>query len=66
MKNGSMQKMIVTSSEEKMSAIGLKQLDDIMLDFRTMIRAGEEITNDVFEKHITSLVSNYQCYLTRK
>jgi ABC-type lipoprotein export system ATPase subunit len=66
MKNGAMQKLIVTSSEEKMSAIGLKQLDDVMLDFRKMIRAGEEITNDVFNKHISSLVESYQYYLTRK
>jgi ABC-type lipoprotein export system ATPase subunit len=66
MKNGAMQKMITTSDEEKMSAIGLKQLDDVMLDFRKMIRAGEEITSDVFDKHINYLVTSYQYYLKRK
>jgi ABC-type lipoprotein export system ATPase subunit len=65
MKNGAMQKMIATTDEEKRSAIGLKQLDDIMLDFRKMIRAGEEITNDVFDKHINYLVTDYQ-YLKNK
>ncbi|MDR1182433.1 MAG: ATP-binding cassette domain-containing protein [Bacteroidales bacterium] len=65
MKNGAMQKMITTSDEEKMAAIGLKQLDDIMLDFRKMIRAGEEITNDIFDKHINYLVTNYQYSLKK-
>ncbi|MDR1877946.1 MAG: ATP-binding cassette domain-containing protein [Bacteroidales bacterium] len=65
MKNGAMQKKIVTSSEEKMSAIGLKQIDDVMLDFRKLIRAGEEITSDIFNEHINTLATNYQYYIKR-
>jgi ABC-type lipoprotein export system ATPase subunit len=63
MKNGAMQKLIVTSNEEKISAIGLKQIDDVMLDFRMLIRAGEEITGDVFNQKISDLHTSYQQYL---
>jgi ABC-type lipoprotein export system ATPase subunit len=65
MKNGAMQKMIVTSSEEKISAIGLKKIDDVMLEFRMLIRAGEEITSDIFDQQISNLASSYQYYLNR-
>jgi ABC-type lipoprotein export system ATPase subunit len=66
MKNGAMQKKITTSNEEKMSAIGLKQIDDVMLDFRKLIREGEEITSVIFNEHINELVTSYQYYLQRK
>jgi ABC-type lipoprotein export system ATPase subunit len=65
MRNGAMQKVIVTSPEEKLSAIGLKQIDDVMLDFRKLIRAGEEITSEIFNKHINSLMDSYQYYMQK-
>jgi ABC-type lipoprotein export system ATPase subunit len=65
MKNGAMQKMIVTNIEEKRAAIGLKKIDDVMLEFRKRIRAGEEITDAVFGEQIKSLSTSYDYYLKR-
>jgi ABC-type lipoprotein export system ATPase subunit len=66
MKNGAMQKMITTNEEEKMAALGLKKIDDVMLEFRKLIRAGEEITDIVFSEQIKDLATSYQIYLKRK
>jgi ABC-type lipoprotein export system ATPase subunit len=66
MKNGAMQKMIVTNAEEKMAALGLKKIDDVMLEFRKLIRAGEVITDNVFSEQIKDLANSYQIYLKRK
>ncbi len=66
MKNGAMQKMIVTNAEEKMAALGLKKIDDVMLEFRKLIRAGEVITDKVFSEQIKDLANSYQIYLKRK
>jgi ABC-type lipoprotein export system ATPase subunit len=66
MKNGAMQKMIITNGEEKRAAIGLKKIDDVMLEFRKRIRAGEEITDVVFGDQIKSLATSYDYYLKRK
>jgi ABC-type lipoprotein export system ATPase subunit len=66
MSHGAMQKMITTNAEEKMAAIGLKKIDDVMLEFRKLIRAGEEITDHVFSEQIKDLAMNYQIYLKRK
>jgi len=66
MKNGAMQKMITTNAEEKMAAIGLKKIDDFMLEFRKRIRAGEEITDAVFSEQIKELAVSYQIFLNRK
>lgn len=66
MKNGAMQKMIITNVEEKRAAIGLKKIDDVMLEFRKRIRAGEEITDVVFGDQIKSLATSYDFYLKRK
>lgn len=52
MRNGAMQKIIVTSEEEKRAAAGLKNLDDVMLEFRRLIRAGEEITTDLYNSQL--------------
>ena len=41
MKNGAMQKVIVTDKEEMQVAEEIKKLDDLMVDFRDHIRAGE-------------------------
>ena len=66
MSHGAMQKMITTNAEEKMAAIGLKKIDDVMLEFRKLIRAGEEITDHVFSEQIKDLALNYQIYLKRR
>jgi ABC-type lipoprotein export system ATPase subunit len=66
MKNGAMQKMITTNAEEKMAALGLKKIDDVMLEFRKRIRAGEEITDTVFSEQIKDLATSYQIYLKRR
>jgi ABC-type lipoprotein export system ATPase subunit len=66
MKNGAMQKMITTNAEEKMAALGLKKIDDVMLEFRKRIRAGEEITDAVFSEQIKDLATSYQIYLNRR
>ena len=66
MSHGAMQKMITTNAEEKMAAIGLKKIDDVMLEFRKRIRAGEEITDAVFSEQIKDLAGSYQIYLKRR
>ena len=66
MSHGAMQKMITTNAEEKMAAIGLKKIDDVMLEFRKLIRAGEEITDHVFSEQIKDLAMSYQIYLKRR
>ncbi|MBI5219027.1 MAG: ATP-binding cassette domain-containing protein [Bacteroidia bacterium] len=66
MKNGAMQKMITTNEEEKWAALGLKKIDDVMLEFRKFIRAGEEITDNVFNEQISGLASSYQLYLKKR
>jgi hypothetical protein len=44
----------------------LKKIDDVMLEFRKLIRAGEEITDHVFSEQIKDLAMSYQIYLKRK
>jgi ABC-type lipoprotein export system ATPase subunit len=58
MKNGAMQKLIVTSDEEKNAANELRKIDNVMLEFRTLIRAGEQITEDVFNSKIKGVLQN--------
>ena len=58
MKNGAMQKIIHTGEDEKRAANELKKIDDVMLEFRKLIRAGEEITEKVFNEHIKSIIYN--------
>ncbi len=65
MKSGAMQKIITTNDEEKMAAIGLKKIDDVMLEFRKRIRSGEEISEPVFNEQIKDLAKSYQIYLKR-
>jgi ABC-type lipoprotein export system ATPase subunit len=66
MKNGAMQKLITTNEEEKMASIGLKKIDDVMLEFRKRIRAGEIITDFTFSEQMKDLAISYQFYLNRK
>jgi ABC-type lipoprotein export system ATPase subunit len=49
MKNGAMQKIVVSNPEERIAAYKLKQIDDITLHFRGLIRSGEEITQEHLE-----------------
>lgn len=49
MKNGAMQKIVVSNAEERIAADKLKKFDDITLHFRGLIRVGEEITEKQFE-----------------
>jgi len=50
MKNGAMQQMIVTRPEERKVAAKMKQIDDMMLDFRSIIRSGNELTESIFNE----------------
>ncbi len=43
MRDGAMQKLIVTSQEEQGVAEEIRKLDDLLLDFRQRIRVGEEL-----------------------
>ncbi len=58
MKNGAMQKIIYTGADERRAAQELKKIDDVMLEFRRLIRAGEEITESVFNENIRNLAYN--------
>jgi ABC-type lipoprotein export system ATPase subunit len=55
MKNGAMQQMIFTRPEEKNVVAKMKQIDDMMLDFRQIIRSGEELTETLFNESFTVL-----------
>jgi ABC-type lipoprotein export system ATPase subunit len=66
MKGGSMQKMLVTNNEEKMAALGLKKIDDAMLEFRSLIRSGYQISDEIFGEQIKDLALSYDVYLKRK
>jgi ABC-type lipoprotein export system ATPase subunit len=49
MKNGAMQKLIVSNPEERAVANELKKIDNVILHFRGLIRAGEEINQHQLE-----------------
>ncbi|MFZ4413079.1 MAG: ATP-binding cassette domain-containing protein [Bacteroidales bacterium] len=55
MKSGSMEKLIRTNAEERLAASELKKIDDIILHFRGLIRAGEEISEVVLRESIQNL-----------
>jgi ABC-type lipoprotein export system ATPase subunit len=55
MKSGSMQKLIVTSPEERLVASKLKKMDDIILHFRSLIRAGKEISENILNENLQLL-----------
>lgn len=50
MKNGAMQKVVYSNPEERITADALRKMDDIILHFRGMIRAGEEIKQEHLAK----------------
>jgi hypothetical protein len=45
-----MQKIIAANAKEKLAAVKLREMDDIILHFRGLIRAGEHIDNKLIEK----------------
>jgi ABC-type lipoprotein export system ATPase subunit len=53
MKNGAMQKLVVSNPEERAVANELKKIDNVILHFRGLIRAGEEINQAQLE-HFTA------------
>ncbi len=55
MKNGAMQQLIHTRPEEKKAVIKMKQIDDMMLHFRQVIRSGDELTESVFSNSMSVL-----------
>jgi len=58
MKNGAMQKLIRTNEQEQLAASELKRIDDVMLNFRTLIRAGDQITGSILEENMKKLSLN--------
>ncbi len=53
MKNGAMQKVVYSNSEERTTAEALRKMDDIILHFRGIIRAGGEIKKE----HLTQIIN---------
>jgi ABC-type lipoprotein export system ATPase subunit len=58
MKNGGMQQMITTRPEERKVAMKMRQIDDMMLEFRQIIRSGHEVTESVFNESFNVLTFN--------
>jgi ABC-type lipoprotein export system ATPase subunit len=52
MKNGAMQKLIMRDDKEKPVADELKKMDDILSDYRTQIRAGEQLDEAELKKKL--------------
>jgi len=50
MKNGAMQKLIRTNEEERKAAFELKKIDDVLLEFRGLIRSGEHVTASLLQQ----------------
>jgi ABC-type lipoprotein export system ATPase subunit len=50
MKNGAMQKLIVTGNDERQAALEMKKMDELLLNFRSLIRNGDEITKEVLNE----------------
>jgi ABC-type lipoprotein export system ATPase subunit len=55
MKNGRMQKVIVTGQEEKRVVEEIKKMDDLLLEFRMYIRDGKELTEALLEDRLRAL-----------
>ena len=55
MKNGSMEKLICTNPEERKVAGELGKIDNLMLNFRTFIRSGQEISEQMMEEQLETL-----------
>jgi ABC-type lipoprotein export system ATPase subunit len=59
MKNGAMQKIIVTGEEERLTSHKLKKMDEAILEFRKVIRSGNEITQKVYSETMEEFM-NYK------
>lgn len=55
MRNGAMEKLIRTNPEERKVAISLGKIDNLMLNFRTYIRNGQEISEIMMEEQLEIL-----------
>lgn len=55
MKNGAMQKFIATNGEEKKALDELQKIDNTLLEFRKLIRAGELVTDEILQREIKKL-----------
>lgn len=55
MKNGAMQKLIYASEDEMKAASKLKSIDDIILHYRSLVRAGEELNVALLEEELISV-----------
>jgi ABC-type lipoprotein export system ATPase subunit len=55
MKNGAMQKLIYASKEEMKAASKLKSIDDIILHYRSLVRAGEELNVALLEEELINV-----------
>lgn len=55
MRDGAMQKLIVTRDEEKGVAQEIRKIDDLMLGLRQRIRIGEELTLEQLHKQLRDL-----------
>lgn len=56
MKNGGMQKMVVTSDEEKRVALEIIKMDDLMVDLRNQVRAGDTLVESDVEGRLRALI----------
>jgi len=55
MKNGAMQKVIVTEDEEKRVVEEIKKMDDLLLEFRGHIRDGSKLTESLLEDRLRAM-----------
>ena len=55
MKSGAMQKLIVTSRDEKQVAEEIKTLDDLLIELRSKIRAGDNVSYNGFRARMREL-----------
>jgi ABC-type lipoprotein export system ATPase subunit len=55
MKNGAMQKILVTDNEERRVVEEIKKMDDFLLELRTHIRDGEKLTEKLVESRLRDL-----------
>lgn len=56
MKNGGMQKVVVTGDEEKRVAKEIIKLDDMMVELRNLIRSGDTLDEDDVERRLRALI----------
>ncbi|MEI6456544.1 MAG: ATP-binding cassette domain-containing protein [bacterium] len=55
MRNGAMERLIATNPEERLVAGHLGKIDNIMLHFRSCIRAGEEVSGSMIKEQLLTL-----------